>query len=107
MEAKSKVSVNAGGSYLAVIPKCVRTRLGNIGQFDVFELSIRPLPIKIPRALRVRKINKEAGGNRVVVNELSRLTIPKALAYDLGLEAEDELVWEWIDGELWAHKKED
>ena len=107
MREKSKVSINTGGSYLAVIPKHVRTRLDNLGQFDVFELSIRPLPIKIPRAIRVRRTSREPGGNRVVINELSRLTIPKALAYDLGLEAGDELVWEWIDGELWAYKKED
>ena len=106
MGAKSKVSVNTGGSYLAVIPKQVRTRLGNIGQFDVFELSIRPLPVKVPRAIRVRRTSRKPGGNRVVINELSRLTLPKALAYDLGLKAGDELVWEWIDGELWAYKKE-
>ena len=107
MRGKSRVSVNTGGSYLAVIPKRVRTQLGKIGQFDVFELSIRSLPVEFPRAIRVRRVNEEAGGNRVVINELSRLTIPKALAYDVGLEAGDELVWEWIDGELWAHKKED
>ena len=107
MGAKSKVSINTGGSYLTVIPKGMRTRLGKIGQFDVFELSIQPLPVKVPRAIRVRRTSKKSGGNRVIINELSRLTIPKALAYDLGLKEDDELIWEWIDGELWAYRKED
>ena len=100
---KSKVTINTGGSYLSVIPKSVRQPFEPIGEFDVFEISLRNLPLMPPRGLRVRRVDKEPGGNRVIINS-SRLTIPKALAYDLGLKEGDELEWRWIDGELWAYK---
>ena len=99
------MTINKGGSYLAVIPKSVRQPFEPIGEFDVFEISLRDLPLRLPRGLRIRRVDKKSGGNRVIIDNRSRLTIPKALAYDLELKAGDELTWQWIDGELWAWEK--
>ena len=103
----STVSVTTAGSYLTVIPKEVREPLEPIKDFDVFEISIRPVPGKEKRGMLVRRVDEKPGGNRTIIGLRNRLTIPKAMAFDLGLQKGDKIRWEWIENNLWAWREED